>query len=511
MMKKTTYIIAAGILFFFQACKRDITTLNVDPKSPASVPAVTLFLNGEKNLFDTYTTPSVADAPFRVIAQEWTENTYVYEAQYNFSAYQAPDGWWNDLYGRAASVSGANKSISVINNLTAAKIAFRKDITSPATLKNSLIITDMLEIYAYYFLVATYGDIPYSQAENQTIPFPKYDAQKTVYADLLLRIDSCIKDIDITAGAMGAADQVYQGNPVAWKKFGATLKLKIAMLNADKDPATTSTRVQEALQAGIFQSDADDALLAYDPSSPTNSNPIWQAISYSGRHDFVPADILVDTMKSVRDPRLPLYFTPYPAPASGASPSQNTYSGGVPGAGNGYGLYSDFATPSASGLNGSALYNPSFPGDILDYSETEFLLAEAAARGIPVGGTAASFYNAAINASIAYWGGPASNPAYLSSPKVAYATAGPDWRHIIGLQEWISYYNRNWDSWTVIRRLGNPDVNTINPPVGAQGGFPIRFTYPTTEQTSNSVNWSAAVAALPGGKDVVTAKLFWML
>ena len=46
--------------------------------------------------------------------------------------------------------------------------------------------------------------------------------------------------------------------------------------------------------------------------------------------------------------------------------------------------------------------------------------------------------------------------------------------------------------------------------VAAVSPFPLRFYYPPAEQTSNPVNWAAAVKTLPGGQDVVTAKLFWI-
>ncbi|HEX5554121.1 MAG TPA: SusD/RagB family nutrient-binding outer membrane lipoprotein, partial [Chitinophagaceae bacterium] len=89
-------------------------------------------------------------------------------------------------------------------------------------------------------------------------------------------------------------------------------------------------------------------------------------------------------------------------------------------------------------------------------------------------------------------------------------TAAGSWQQKIGYQEWISFYNRNWDAWTTIRRLGYPDINKVSPPIGAVSDLPLRYPYPTTEATSNPVNWKAAVQKLPGGKDVVSAKLFWM-
>jgi hypothetical protein len=493
-MKKPSLLYIVALYFtaalFVSSCTKDIHSLNVDPKRYAEVPAAALFLQGEKDLSDAYTSTSVSSAPFRVIAQEWTENAYVTEAQYNFSAYNAPDGWWNNLYGgNTAGNPGA------LNNFYQAKLAFMKDSSQPKIQKNNLIITDILEVYTYHLLAATYGDIPYGQAENPKIPFPKYDDAKTVYTDLLHRLDTCIADINTSVGAMGNSDQIYYGNTAEWKKFAATLKLKIGLLLADEDPAAAAKAITGAVASGIFTSADDNALFHYDKSSPGNSSMLWQALVNSGRHDFLPANLLVSTMVKWGDPRLPLYFT---------TTTTGKYTGGSAGGKNGYDntRYSDFS---------AQLQTPDLSGDLLDYSEAQFYLAEAAARDIAVGGTPAKFYANAITASIKFWGGSATEAAvYLLRPGVNYLTAAGSWQQKIGYQEWISFYNRNWDAWTTIRRLGYPDINKVSPPIGAVSDLPLRYPYPTTEATSNPVNWKAAVQKLPGGKDVVSAKLFWM-
>ena len=482
-MKRLSIIAIAASVFLANCTKNASETLNVNPKSASSATAAGLFLDGELNLVNTYNTTSIAVAPFRVLSQEWAENTYVYEANYNFAAYNAPGGFWNSIY------------VNTIHNLDLAKQTFPQNWPGTAgALRNSLIITDLLEIYSYYMLMGTYGNIPYSKAENTTVPFPQYDDAKTVYADLLARVDTCIAGLNLNEKAMGNADQIYGGSVAAWMKFAASLKLKMAMLNAAKDPATTAKKVNEAITTGVFSSNADDALFTYDPTSVTNSNPIWQAIAYSGRHDFGPAQLLVNTMNAWNDPREPFYFTQF----------QGAYVGGAPGdPSDSYGGYSDF---------GSSLYQASLPGDLLDYSEVEFYLAEAAAQGFITTGTSnpEPYYDAAITASIEFWGGSAGDAAtYLAQPSVAYTTATGTWQQVIGYQEWISDYNRNWDSWTLIRRLGQPDIDVVSPPQGAATTFPMRLYYPPNETTSNPKNTAAAVATLPGGVDATTAKLFW--
>jgi hypothetical protein len=485
-MKKISIAIITAATLLGAGCTKNMSVaLNQNPKASSTGIGTALFLQGELNLTNTYNTTSVSVAPFRVISQEWNENSYEYESTYNLSYYNSPGNFWNNLY------------VNTIHNLNLAKQSFPVGFQGTAgELRNDIIITDVLEIYAYYMLVATYGDIPYTEAENVTIPFPKYDDAKAVYADLLTRIDTCIAGLDITQGAMGTVDQIYGGSTPEWLKFAASLKLKMAMLNAATDPATTKTKVGEAIATGVFTSNGDNALFSYDPSTPGNSNPIWNALSYSGRHDFGPGGLLVNTMNGWNDPRLPFYFTQF----------NGAYVGGIAGnPNNSFGSYSDFCCS----VNLTNLYDPGFAGDLLDYAEVEFYLAEAAAQGFTADAPA-THYNNAITASIESWGGAPSDAAtYLAQPAVNYATATGTWAQIIGYQEFIANYNRNWDSWTAERRLGYPNINVVNPPQGASTSFPLRFTYPPNETTSNPTNTAAAVATLPGGLDALTAKLFW--
>jgi hypothetical protein len=481
-MKRLSIVILSSASLL-TACTKNLSSLNNNSKDPQVVPSGSLFLNGEKNLFDAIGSTDVAVAPFRVFAQSWTENTYVNEARYDLATNNSPQGWWNTLY--------ANSTTSVLNNLADAQKTFASDVTDSGALRNDRDIDDILQVYAYSLLVNTYGNIPYSRAFIDSIPFPPYDDAKTVFYDLLNRLDTAVNGLNPAAGSL-SEDQVYAGDPAHWKKFGATLELKLALVAADADLATAAKYVQKAVAAGVFQSNADNALLKYASSPTTNANPVYQALEISGRHDFCPANLMVNTMLAWNDPRLPLYYDTL----------NGTYSGGIPGQGNAYVNFSQFSAQWVS---------PTFPGYILDYAETEFLLAEAVERGIAVGGTAAGHYTNAITASVTAWGGSAEDAAaYLSQPAVAYATSAGTWQQKIGYQKWIAYANRGWDAWTEIRRLGYPDIDAVNPPVSAQGKLPRRFTYPGDEETSNRANWDAAVQAVNGGgADLVSTNLWW--
>jgi len=262
------------------------------------------------------------------------------------------------------------------------------------------------------------------------------------------------------------------------------------MVIADSDPATAAKEVQEAVNAGIFTSNSDNATFVYSSAITTNSNPVYQAFII--RHDFSPANLIVDTLVAWNDPRLPHLFKEY----------NGAYVGGVPGAGNGYVKLSLFS---------DKWLNPEWPADLLDYAESQFLLAEAVERGFGVSGTAAGYYNNGVMASINFWGADSAQAAtYLAQPAVAYATAAGTWKQKIGWQQWLADADRGWDAWTSIRRLGYPNIDAINPPIGALGQLPRRFTYPSAEEASNPTNWAAAVQAVTGGiSDGVQFNLWW--
>ncbi len=463
------------IILTFASCQKNITGLNTDPKHPTVVPSSTLVTQAELNLASTQSSSNVNLNIFRLIQQYWTETTYTDESNYILATRAIPDNWWNAWYR------------DVLNNFQQAKVFARTDITAadPGVLQNDTTVIDIMQCYSFYTLVTTYGNVPYTQALDPNNTFPKYDDAKTVYYALLTRLDADIKNLQSGSASWGGADVIYNGDPDAWKKFAYALELKMGALIADDDPAKAKA-VMEAAAPNVFTSNADNAIFPF-LSAPPNTNPIWVDLVQSGRQDFVATTTIISMMDSLNDPRIPNYFT---------QDANNSYSGGVPGKSNTYSLFSHA---------GSSIVQPNYPGDLLDYAETEFYLAEGAARGFNVGGTAAQHYNNAITASITYWGGSAADATtYLAQPTVNYAAAGGTWQKKIGTQLYIALYNRGFDSWTAYRQLNYP---TLVAPPTAQSVFPQRLLYPTKEENANTGSWQTASNAIGG--DVVATKLWF--
>ena len=473
-MKKIIILCGIAFLSVVSSCKKDLTSLNIDPKSATSVPSVSLFTNAQRNFADYISTPSVNVNIFRLIAQQWTETTYFDESRYDLVTRNIPGGTFTILYR------------DVLNDLNAAKTLIAADLTAADVKANQIAIADIMQVYAYSILVNTFGNVPYSEALDINNVQPKYDDGLTITKALIVRLNTDIAALKPGAASYGGADLIYGGNVAKWIKFANTLKLKLGITIVDADAATAKTAIESA-SAGAFSSSADNAAFAYQSSSP-NTNPIWTNLVQSGRKDYVIANTFVDKMKALGDPRIPLYFT---KDAAGG------YSGGIYGTSN---SYSTFSKPSAT------LTAPDFETLFLSYSEVEFYKAEAAARGFNVGGTAATHYDSGVTASIKYWGGTdASAVTYLANPSVNYATATGTYKEKIGTQAWIAFYNRGFEAWTEWRRLDFPVLNV--PPGLTYADIPLRFTYPIPEKSLNGTQYTAAASAIGGDK--VSTKLFW--
>lgn len=472
-------------LLMLAGCKKDLTSININPKAPRVAPAGAFFTSAQRSLVDALTSTNVNTNIFRLIMQYWQETTYTDESNYDITTRQQPRQLWNILYR------------DVLQDIRESKNLINTQVTDAAVKQNQLAQAEIMEIMAWYYLVTTFGDVPYTEALNIDVTLPKYDDQATIYMDLLSRLDNAIGQLNAGAGGIGGADLIYGGDVAAWKKFANTFKVKMGMTIADADAAKAKATVESAVAAGVFTSNADNAEFAY-LSAPPNTNPVWADLVQSGRKDFVGASTLVSRMVILSDPRLPYYFT---RDASGG------YSGGAPGQSSNYATFS-----KPSGLN--RIFNndaadigrvaePDFPALVLSYDELEFYLAEAAQRGYNVGGTAVTHYNTAITASITWWGGSsAAATAYLARPGVAFNAA--NWKQQIGEQKWIALYNRGWDAWIEWRRLDAPELDA---PATAVSEIPVRFTYPIPEQNLNIAAYQAAATAIGG--DEVTTKLFW--
>lgn len=478
---KKIYLFGLSALLL-SSCVKDLD--NVDPKKASKVPAETMFANAQKNLTDQMTSTSVNLNIWRLITQQWQETTYLDESKYDLATRNIPQNLWVIIYR------------DVLKDLNESKRLIQADntYTDQGLKDNKLAQIDLMEVYAYSVLVNTFGNIPYSEAMDASKPNPKYDDAKTITMDLLSRIDADLAKLKTTSEGLGDYDAYYGGDAAKWKKFANSLKLKLGMTIVDADGAKAKSVVEAAFADGVFTSNADNAVFNY-LDAPPNTNPIWVDVIQSNRNDFVICKTVADQMNALSDPRRPFYFAGNLTVRNWNDTADSVvYKGGAPGASSNYANFSHIA---------DKIVEPSFDASILDYTEVEFYLAEAAQRGWNVTGSAESHYNAAIKASMDSWGvESAVANAYIAQTNVKYDAA--NWQKSIGTQKWLALYNRGYDAWTEWRRL---DFPVFTPATGALSGIPVRYTYPPQEQTLNNANYTEAASAIGG--DRVETRLFW--
>jgi hypothetical protein len=456
------------------SCAKNQEDYNIDKKNPETVSGGSLFSNSLKQLTDNQTSASVNINNFRFWAQQWAATTYQDEPRYNITTRNIPLAYWTPMYRE------------VLQDLKESKRVTEEDASISAEVKaNRVALTEIASVYTWSVLVNTWGDVPYSEALNVAVNRPKYDKAADIYTDLFKRLDAAIAQLAPGSDSFGSADLLYGGDAAAWLKFAHSLKMKLAITIADADDATARAAIQGSFDKG-FTSNDDNAVFAYQNSTP-NNNPISNALNpvYTSRQDYVAGNTIVDKMNASNDPRRPFYFTDV----------NGVYIGGRQGVAN---SFANLSHPS------DKIIASDFEALLMDYSEVEFILAEAAARwGIT--GTPADHYSKAITASINYWGGTSVQAAaYLAQPAVAYATAAGNYKQKIGEQKYLALYNRGYDAWTEWRRLDYP---VLLPATSALSVIPLRITYVTSEYTLNRANTDAAAAAIGGDK--VSTKLFW--
>lgn len=472
-MKKIIILVIA--CFAIMSCTDDITKYNVDPKLPSVVPAATLFSNAEKNLADRITTISGSNV-FKLWSQHWAQATYTDESNYDIIGRDPSSAYWTTYYN------------NVLNDLKSAKeIINNDDVLNTQTKANQLALIEIIEVYTYQHLVDMNGDVPYTEAVDITNLFPKYDDAETIYLDLISRISAAQSTLATGGESFGDADIFYAGDVVKWRKFANSLKLRLGMRLSDSNPTVAATAVSEAFNAGVFDSNADNAIIYYEASPTDNNNPIFDLFeNRNRREDYIAGETSVNMLTDLNDPRIGKYFDDNFTP----------YVGGPIGANN---TYANFTH-----LNPTLVADATAPGSIMDYCEVAFFLAEAVERNF-ITGNAETFYNNGIEASILYYGGTNTEVTnYLAQADVAYSTASGDYKRKIGTQKWISLFNRGFEAWTEYRRLDWPQLAIT---ATSNKTVPTRMIYPVTEVSVNGNNYEAASSAI-GGDDLYT-KLFW--
>ncbi|MDP4222187.1 MAG: SusD/RagB family nutrient-binding outer membrane lipoprotein, partial [Bacteroidota bacterium] len=489
--------LAAGLV---SSCTKKYEEINTNPNNPVDVPAINIFTNAVQAGISRQMGGWMQHTYVGCWCQQWCKVQYIDEDRY------MP----RDMSGEFQAVY-----ISELKNLTI--VINKAHDSGDKSLEGA---AKVMRAWAFMYLTDCWGDIPYSEAlqgfsVDGTLT-PKYDKQADIYADLLTQLEDANQLLSSSTINFGSGDIIYGGDPVKWRKFANSLKLRlltrcagtpwtfIYTMAGTQPPVTTTpgaaalatadaqiaTILGNSTQYPIFDSNDDNAMLVY-PGLPYR-NPIYNTLL--SRQDQAISETMVNWLKSRSDPRLYIYAMP--TPVSQTTPPLNWV-----GFQNGRGVTAA-PFPSISMLGTKIACTETAPVYVMTYDEVLFHVAEyqmrkgadAAAKAAYEAGIAASMERWGLaDGSTAYptWGRgtittsttgyPVDYAAYLAGPLVAWGGTDAQKYQKICEQRWAAIFGEGIQAYAEVRRTGFPErafeyelEATYYPGLG----LPIRLTYP---------------------------------
>ncbi len=376
-------------------------------------------------------------------------------------------------------------------------------------------IAMIMKAYLMHNLVDIWGNVPYSEAfkTEEGILKPKYDDQKAIYEDLIVKLDAAIKIIqELPADATeipASSDIVFGGDVHLWAKFANTVKLRMLVHQSGMTGRDSYIKTAIATTASVGYLGAGEGALSnpgylnsagkmnpfynryYQPNGSSNAD----GITYHNAGKDV-----VEFMKANEDPRMSRFFN---ATASGKFD------------GNTLGITDPAPLTAANtsklgfllGSKGHMIgtYDKSAP--LLTDFESLFIQAEAVSRGF-MSGDAKALYNSALTQSCLYMGLTAAQAAAfpaIEKTNVNYDLA-PNKINLILMQKWCSLNGiAPVEIWTDYRRSGIPNFLTFSKDPNVKNPTPpVRLLYPQREISVNNDNVVAV-----GAIDLFKSKIFW--
>src|SRR5579862_7872212 len=531
--KKYIYLFSGALVLF--SCTKNFQAINATHNAPSSTtigPLVnglvsTLFLRGQE--------------------QASVHNDYYYPitqlaATSSVSGYVLANGVsdiWNDYYGALQNMNLIQDKINAVSD--------------KQSMNNIQAILYILRAYKTFRVTDQFGDIPYFQAGkaytgSETDFRVPYDSQQAIYDSLLNDLAWAVKNINTdptattSAGnpyvSLGSFDTFFGSNMTKWLKFGNSLRLRYAMQMVEKDPATATPIIQDAITGSAPLIDSGNDVAMWPASLGGYDLWVrWWSFSSGGagfvRMSSTMWNMVADdtTTAAIFDPRALLFvetnqagsWAPYTIGVSTGDAINAYYSKTDPTQKNGC-LYSPFNWY----LVQDEWYIPEL---IMSEAEVHFLKAEAYARGLGVTQnmtTATAEYQAGITSSVNFWYNIAATTndasenwsavappppttaqmdTLFANPKVAFAPSGSDAVTKIYAQEWLSFFRQPWMAFNLWRRTGSTPVDPNSVPSPTYATF-YRLPYAQDEAVNNATNYNAQISKMGGNNSNI--KVWWM-
>lgn len=341
-------------------------------------------------------------------------------------------------------------------------------------------VAQILTAYNLAIQTDLMGDIPWTESGQPGVIFqPKLDKQEAIYGDIMKLLDDAIVNLEkeTTFEPLGSMDFLFQGDSPSWVKMAHGLKARYKMRLSLKAP-----KYQEVIDEVNKSFASVDEQAAYKFNGTSVKNPFF--LFQQDRKYLGASESLHEKLVARKDPRDAKFFKPAPGtPAIEFAPN------GSPAQGSGrYGI--------------SGLLSVTAPINFLSYHELQFLKAEAYARLTNIS-EAETALKAGIEAAFLKVGlTTAAAQTYYASDVKPLFDANPA-KEIMNQKYFALYEDEAIESYNDYRRLkamGNDYITLKNP-----GAFPLRFTYGSSDVTTNN----NVKDAYGDGTYVNTANVWW--
>ena len=165
-------------------------------------------------------------------------------------------------------------------------------------------ISQFMEAYLIGMAASVWGDIPYSQALNESIDNPGLDRQDSVYTSIHALLNSAIKNFASDTTLMPQNDMFYNGDVEKWKAAAYTLKARYYMHWVETDISYCDSALTNT-DHGISSLDGTLKTLHGTESSEQN---MWFQFNQDRYGYMVAGSNLVQLLKDNNDPRDSIYF-----------------------------------------------------------------------------------------------------------------------------------------------------------------------------------------------------------
>jgi hypothetical protein len=381
-------------------------------------------------------------------------------------------------------------------------------------------ISLICQSWIYSLLTDTYGDVPYFQsnmARDSGIYEPAFTPQKEIYLDIFKKLEQADTLLRLNRSILASSDPIYNGNISRWRKFGNSLYLRLLLRVSGKAEVAqfVKDKIKEIAETPVYPimtNNDESAILKWSGVAPYTS-PMLGVREQDFRAPGL-ASFFIDNLVVWNDPRIDLTYgtgTPTVTNRWGIAPSQ----GSIAGVKSGYApgenppKKSYFYSITHNGGTGPTLMNDPMTGQIMNYAELQFILAEAAAKGF-INGSAEQFYKKGVESSIKLWlpNWPVAVETYLAQADMAWDDNETldEKMEKIHLQKYYALFLVDYQQWFEYRRTGHP-VLPQGTGLRNNGVMPARVTYPVYVQSTNPTNYKAAVAAQ--GPDLISTQVWW--